>query len=154
MIKKEQIEKYVLDALSDEYFVVSILVKKGNAIEVLIDGDKGVSIQKCVDVSRAIEQQLDRDAEDFELNVSSAGLGKPFKVHRQYLKNIGREVEVSPAEGKPISGILKKVDNKGFDLEVNTLEKSDNKKKKVETTNNIRFQFDDKPKVKNIISFK
>jgi len=154
MIKKEQIEKYVLDALSDEYFVVSIQVKKGNAIEVLLDGDQGVSIQKCVDVSRAIEQQLDRDTEDFELNVSSAGLGKPFKVYRQYLKNIGQEVEVSPAEGKPVSGILKDVDDKGFDLEVKTLEKAENSKKKVEVTNIIRFLFDDKPKVKNIISFK
>lgn len=154
MIKKEQIEKYVLDAINDEYFIVSIQVKKGNAIEVLLDGDQGVSIQKCVDVSRAIEQQLDRDAEDFELNVSSAGLGKPFKVYRQYLKNIGQVVEVSPTEGKPVSGILKNVDDKGFDLEVKTLEKAENSKKKVEITNIIRFLFDDKPKVKNIISFK
>jgi ribosome maturation factor RimP len=148
MIKKEQIEEYVLDALSEEYFVVSIQVKKGNAIEVLIDGDNGLSIQKCIDVSRSIEQKLDRDSEDFELNVSSAGLGKPFKVHRQYTKNIGQEVEVAPAEGKQVSGIIKNVDDKGFDLEVKTLEKT------TEVIKTLRFQFDENPKVKNIISFK
>jgi len=152
MIKKEQIEKYTQEALSDEYFIVSIQVRKGNIIDVIIDGDNGVNIQKCIDVSRAVEGKLDRDIEDFELNVSSAGLGKPFKVHRQYKKNTGKEVEVTPANEKQVSGVIKSVDDDGFDLEVKTIEKE--KKKKIEVLKTLRFNFKDSPGVKNIISFK
>ena len=154
MINKQLIEQLALQELSDEYFVVNISIKKGNVIEVIIDGDHGVTIQKCIDVSRSIEHNLDRDTEDFELSVSSAGLGKAFKVHRQYLKNIGNEVEVAPTEGKPVAGVLKQVDDEGFDLEVTTFERPGEKKKKVEVVKTIRFRFDSKPKVKNIISFK
>lgn len=154
MIKKELVETLALEALTDEYFIVSISIKKGNAIEVVIDGDNGVTIQKCVDVSRSIESNLDRESEDFELSVFSSGLGKAFKVHRQYIKNIGSEVEVDPAEGKPLSGILSSVDNEGFDIETKTIERPEKGKKKVEVTSRQRFLFSDKPKVKNIISFK
>lgn len=154
MISKEQIEPLALNALSEEYFIVDISVKKGNVIEVTIDGDKGVSIQKCVDVSRSIENNLDRDAEDFELSVSSAGLGKPFKVKRQYEKNIGNEVEVVSGEGKPISGNIVGVDDEGFELEIKTKEKVADSKKKVEVVKKHRFLFSSKPKVRNIISFK
>jgi ribosome maturation factor RimP len=154
MIKKETIEAFAINALTDEYFIVNISVKKDNNIEVVIDGQNGVSIQKCVDVSRAIESNLDREVEDYELSVFSAGLGKPFKVYRQYLKNIGKEVEVSPSEGKPVSGILASVDNNGFELEITTTQKAEGSKKKVEVTNKTRFNFDTKPKVKNIITFK
>lgn len=154
MIKKETIEKYAIEALSEEYFIVNISVKSGNVIEVVIDGDQGVNIQKCVDVSRKIETNLDRETDDFELSVFSAGLGKPFKVFRQYVKNIGKEVEVTSAGEKPVSGILKAVDELGFDLEVTELEKLENKKKKVEVVKTTRFLFTDSPEVKNIISFK
>ena len=153
MINKQLIEQLALQELSDEFFIVNITIKKGNVIEVTIDGDHGVTIQKCIDVSRSIEHNLDRDAEDFELNVSSAGLGKPFKVYRQYVKNIGQDVEVVATESKPVAGVLKQVDKEGFDLEVTTIGR-DEKKKKVEVVKTIRFQFDSKPKVKNIISFK
>jgi ribosome maturation factor RimP len=154
MISKELVETLVLKELSEEYFVVNISIKKGNFIEIVIDGDQGVNIQKCVDVSRSVEGSLDREAEDFELSVSSAGLGKPFKVYRQYIKNIGKEVEVTPAEGKPISGIIKQVDEDGFDLQVSVLERPENSKKKVEVVKTHRFAFNSMPKVKNIISFK
>jgi ribosome maturation factor RimP len=154
MIKKELIEKLASSDLSEEYFIVSITIKKGNIIEVLIDGDNGVTIQKCIDVSRSIENNLDREEEDFELSVSSAGISKPFKVYRQYTKNIGKKVEINTIDNKPISGILKSVDEKGFDLEVITLERLEKKKKKVEVVKTHRFEFEAKPEVKNIISFK
>ena len=154
MIKKELVETMALKALTDEYFIVSISIKKDNAIEVVIDGDNGVTIQKCVDVSRSIESNLDREADDFELSVFSSGLGKPFKVHRQYLKNVGTEVEVEPDEGKPMSGVLTNVDNEGFDIESITSERLEKGKKKVEVINRQRFLFSDKPKVRSIISFK
>ena len=154
MISKELIKNTVLKELTDEYFIVSISVTKNNKIDVLMDGDNGISIQKCIDISRSIEQSLDRDAEDFELSVSSPGLGKPLKVYRQYVKNIGQTVEVSTGEDKPVSGTIKSVDEKGFELEVKTLEKAENKKKKVEVVKVLRYEFDTNPTVKNIISFK
>lgn len=154
MIKQELIENLVSDALTDEYFIVQVSVKKGNVIDVIIDGDNGVAIQKCVEVSRQIEQNLDRETEDFELTVSSAGLSNPFLVYRQYLKNIGKEVEVKTGNEKPITGTIKEVDLIGFDLETRTLEKEEGKNKKVEVVKTIRFNFDSKPEVKNSISFK
>ena len=154
MIKQELIEKLVSEALTDEYFIVEVTVKKGNVIDVVIDGDEGVTIQKCVDVSRQIEQNLDRETEDFELTVSSAGLGNPFLVNRQYLKNIGKKVEVKTDNEKPVTGILIRVDHEGFELETSTLEKEEGKNKKVEVIKTLRFNFDSKPEVKNSISFK
>ena len=154
MITNEQIEKLVLEAIEEEFFLVAISIKKGNVIEVLLDGDNGISIQKCVEVSRHIEGSLDRELEDFELSVSSAGLGRAFKVYRQYVKNIGNEVEVNSKEGKPVKGTLTKVDEQGFEIEVKTKERLENKKKKVEVIQNFQFLFSDEPEVKNIISFK
>lgn len=154
MISKELIETLTLKALTEEYFIVEVSIKKGNAIEVIIDGDNGVSIQKCVEVSRSIENSLDRETEDFELMVASAGLSKHFKVYRQYLKNIGKEVEVVTGEGKPMAGVIVQVDEEGFDLEVKSLEKAPNSKKKVEVVNKHRILFSLAPKVRNIISFK
>lgn len=154
MIKKELIEKLATAGLSEEYFIVDISVKKGNVIDVLVDGDNGVTIQKCIDVSRSIEHNLDREAEDFELSVSSAGLGKPLKVYRQYVKNIGKKVEVNVEENKPLAGTLKSVDENGFELETVSMERLEKKKKKVEVVKVHRFEFDAKPVVKNIISFK
>lgn len=154
MITNEQIQNLVQEAIEEEYFIVSVSVKKGNVIEVLLDGDNGISIQKCVEVSRHVEGNLDRDIEDFELSVSSAGLGRAFKVHRQYTKNIGREVEVNPKNEKPVKGVLTKVDDDGFEIEVKTKERLENKKKKVEVIHNYRFLFIDEPEVKNIITFK
>jgi len=154
MIKQEQIKKLAQEALSDEFFIVGITVSSTNSIEVTIDGDKGVTIQKCVEVSRHIEQGLDRETDDFELSVYSAGLGRPFNVYRQYVKNIGEKVEVLMPNIKPISGIVKSVDEAGFDLEITTLEKEEGSKKKIEVIKVQRFTFDSNPEVKNIISFK
>jgi ribosome maturation factor RimP len=154
MLSKELIENIVRNALTEEYFIVEISISKSNEIEVIIDGDHGVNIQQCVDLSRSIEQALNRDEDDFELSVSSAGLGKSFRVFRQYVKNIGKEVEVAVSENKPMKGTLKSVDELGFELEVTSLEKLEDKKKKVVITRTQRVEFASKPTVKNIISFK
>ncbi len=154
MINKERIEKLALEALSEEYFIVGISVSTGNTIDVIIDGDKGVNIQKCIDVSRQIEQGLNRDEEDFELSVYSAGLGQPLKVYRQYLKNIGNKVEVIVKNEKSLTGTITNVDETGFDLEIKTKEKKEGSKKKTEITKINRIAFESNPDVRNIISFK
>ena len=154
MIKQEFIEKLITEVLTEEYFIVEVNVNTGNRIDIIIDGDYGVNIQKCVEISRHVEQKLDRETEDFELNVSSAGLSNPFKIYRQYLKNIGKKVEVKLINNNPITGILNKVEPDGFELETSTLEKQEGKSKKVEVVKTLRFNFEDNPEVKNSISFK
>jgi ribosome maturation factor RimP len=154
MVQQEYIEKIVSDVLTDEYYIIDVSVNKSNVIEVVIDGDKGVTIQKCVEISRHIEEVLDRETDDFELSVFSAGLGNPFRVYRQYLKNIGEAVEVKLTGKNPVKGIIKNVDENGFDLETKILVKEEGKNKKVEVVKLVQFNFNDQPEVRNSITFK
>lgn len=73
-----------------DLFLISCKISPLNQIEIIIDGDEGVSIQDCLDCSRAVENNLDREEEDFELSVLSAGISNPLQTTRQYIKNIGR----------------------------------------------------------------
>ena len=111
MIEKIKILELVNNALEgSDKFLVNLKITPDNRIYVDIDGDNGVTIDDCIELSRAIESQLDRDAEDFELNVSSAGADQPLKMTRQYRKNIGYEVEVLTADGRKLKGILADAD--------------------------------------------
>ena len=154
MIQKETINKLISEVLDDEYFVVSLKISKDNKIQIDIDGDNGVSIEKCVEVSRYVEHSLDRDEEDFELSVSSAGLSQPYKVMRQYQKNLGREVEVDPVNGKPFKGVLKEADENKFSVEVVTREALEGKKKKVDVARLHTFKYEEVNGVKTVISLK
>ena len=154
MINEELIRSLIEEKLTDDIFVVDIQVSAGNAISVLIDSDKGLSIDQCVAFSRQIEHNLDRDAEDFELEVSSPGLTHPFKVLRQYQKNIGREVEIATTDGSKHTGILKEAGENGITLEENRRERVEGKKKKVTVTETVQFSFDQIRTAKSVISFK
>ena len=93
MILKEDIEKLADEFLyGTDMFIVKLNVGSDNKITIYIDGDNGVTIDDCVGLSRFIENEYDRETEDFELNVSSAGIDQPFINLRQYLKNIERPV--------------------------------------------------------------
>jgi ribosome maturation factor RimP len=85
---------------------VDVRVSEGNAISILLDDDEGTSIAKCIALSRHLEDELDRDAEDFSLDVSSPGLDQPLKMHRQYQKNIGRDVQLKIREAGKVAGKL------------------------------------------------
>jgi ribosome maturation factor RimP len=91
-------------------FIVEVKVHPGNKIFLFIDGDNGVNIADCQKLSRYIESKLNRDNEDFELNVSSSGLDRPFGMFRQYRNNIGKEVEIILVDGEKISGIIENTD--------------------------------------------
>ena len=91
MIDKFKVLDIVKDALEgSDKFLVSMKITPDNRIFVDIDGDNGINIDDCIELSRTIENQLDRDEEDFELNVSSAGADAPLKMPRQYRRQIGR----------------------------------------------------------------
>ena len=108
MIDLDKIRKTAEDAVAgSDLFVVDLKVAPGNEIELLIDSDSSVSIESCAALSRAIEAEMDRDIEDFGLTVSSAGVGEPLKVFRQYKKLIGRPVEVVLKSGIKITAELR-----------------------------------------------
>lgn len=110
MISEEGIRKLVEQKIGEgPLFLVDLNIAPGNKIRVELDGDKGISIDDCVEVSRYIENSLDRDTEDFELQVSSAGLDKPLRNRRQYVKNIGREVAIRLNDGTERVGIIEGV---------------------------------------------
>ena len=112
MILKDTVKQIVESFLSNkDYYLVDIIVTKDNRISVEIDHFEGVSIDFCIELSKEIESRLDRETEDYELEVSSAGLTEPFKVLKQYEKNIGNEVEVLTKAGIKMTGVLKSSDS-------------------------------------------
>nr|WP_321405740.1 ribosome assembly cofactor RimP [uncultured Carboxylicivirga sp.] len=137
----------------DDVFIVELAVRPGNKIVLVIDSDNGIPISYCIEVSKLIDSQLDREVEDFELEVSSAGIGQPFKVKRQYHKNIGNDVEVLTADGAKVKGKLTTVAEDGFSVEVEEKVKLEGKKRKELQVRLIDFKFDEVKQVKDIISF-
>lgn len=97
-----------------DLFLVEVSVSPMNEVEVVIDSDTSVTIDRCVELSRAIEAQFDRDTEDFELSVMSAGVGQPLKLQRQYQKALGKPVEVVLKNGMKYSGELAAADEKAI----------------------------------------
>ena len=117
MIDSKEIRNFVEKELEGtDLFLVDVKVKPENLIEVEIDSDGPVSIEECEKLTRAIESEFDRDKEDYTLEVGSAGITSPFKVKRQYLKYIGREVEVVLKDGKKLTGVLKSANDEGFSV--------------------------------------
>lgn len=99
-------------------FLVEVVVKPGNAIRVHLDTPEGISIEECAELSRFLNESLDRDVEDYSLEVSSPGLGGAFRVKQQYEKNEGREIEVLHRDGTRVKGTLESVSDSGIVLKV------------------------------------
>ncbi len=149
MIEKERIVKLTEEHLQDtNKYIVSLQVKNNNIINLYIDGDDSVTINDCVELSRHIESNLDRENEDFELNVSSAGLDQPFKVFRQYLKNINKDISVIKTDGQKLNGKLLEANKDGILIEIPANKKKNTEKKE------IPIDFIDIKETKSIISFK
>ena len=119
MIEKETVRSLVNQWLEGkEYFLTDLSVSPDNRIVVEIDHKEGVWIDDCVNLSRYIDQHLNRDVEDYELEVGSAGIGQPFKVLQQYLNHVGKEVEVITVGGEKLRGILAEANAEGITLTV------------------------------------
>lgn len=155
MIEKDVIRHLVEDKLaSSNNYLVDVTVKPGNVIVVEIDNDEGVCIDDCAELSRYIEEHLDREAEDFELEVGSAGVTTPFKVLRQYVKNIGQEVEVLLLSGVKRVGILKQADESGVVITVEKMVKPEGAKRKMKVVEDEAYTFDEIKYTKYLINFK
>jgi ribosome maturation factor RimP len=98
-------------------YVTGVRVSPLNQITVFIDGDEGVRIEDCVALSRAIESQLDRDHNDFALDVSSHGAGSPLVMPRQYRRHVGRELDLKLENGDRVTGTLTGADESGLTVE-------------------------------------
>ena len=144
-----------MNELNCGLFIVDISISATNVIHLELDKAEGyVSINECMSVSRNIEHNLDREWEDFELHVSSAGLDKPFRVLAQYAKNIGREVKVVTTDGKKMEGTLSAANEKEITLETSRKEKIEGKKKKELIVEQHVFPMNQIKETKIVISFK
>lgn len=140
------IAKELIESLVEKYvegtdiFLVSLSISSTNVIVVEIDADSSVDIDACVSLSNYIESNLDRDKEDFELTVTSASLSDPFKVHRQYLKNVGKMVTVTTAQRKYQGTLLAVTDDSVTVKHIDVVKvPPKNKKKEMEFTTEIPF---------------
>ena len=154
MIDSKKIKALVDEWLDGkEYFFVDATVDKENKIVVEIDHKEGVWIEDCCDLSRFIEAHLNRDEEDFELEVGSAVIGQPLKVLQQYKNNIGNEVEVMMADGKKVQGIMTDANESGFTLCFQEKQKVEGKKRPVLVEVTKEFKYDEVKWVKAVIQF-
>ncbi|MBR1838248.1 MAG: ribosome assembly cofactor RimP [Bacteroidaceae bacterium] len=154
MIDKHVVENIVSQWLEGkDYFLTALTISPDNRIVVEIDHQEGVWIDDCVELSRFIEEHLDRDEQDFELEVGSAGIGQPFKVLRQYQNHIGDTVEVAPKTGRKYVGTLTKVSEEGFTIEVEQKVKHEGQKRPQLEIVEMPFRFDDVRTVKYVIEF-
>ena len=101
---------------NESLFLIDFSVTENNQIRVIIDGDKGVTVNDCISISRAIEHNIDRDEIDFSLDVSSAGVSEPLLIPRQFFKNIGRNLKVKTRDNDVCQGKLEKVDSENIEL--------------------------------------
>ncbi len=136
-----------------DYYLVDVSVSPDNLISVEIDNDKGVSIDDCVELSRYIESKLNREQEDFELEVGSSGITSPFKILRQYLKNIGNEVEMFLKSGIKLIGILKAADENGATITVEKKVKAEGKKCRTTVEEDHTYSFGEIKYTKYLIRF-
>lgn len=155
MITQQHIRELVIEKLGDsESYLVEVNIALGNRITITLDNDNNVGIAECVAVSRWVEHNLDRETDDFSLEVSSPGLDQPFKVFRQYLKNKGREVEVKLLDGTKLEGVLVDADEtNGVVLEEQKREKVEGKKTKQLVTRRHEIPFTNLKETKIIIKF-
>ena len=155
MITKVKIQDIISETVKEkEAFIVDLSISSSNKINILIDSDKGFTIDDCVEVSRIVENEFDRDVEDFELEVSSAGLSEPFKVKEQYKKNLSNDVETITKEGIKIKGVLSDVTDTDFEIEESKMVKVEGKKKKQNVIEKRRFAYDQVKSTKIVIKFK
>ncbi|WP_278599249.1 ribosome assembly cofactor RimP, partial [Bacteroides nordii] len=137
-----------------DYFLVEVTVSPDDKIVVEIDHAEGVWIEDCVELSRFIESKLNREEEDYELEVGSAGIGQPFKVVQQYYNHIGSEVEVLTKSGKKLAGVLKEADEEKFVVTVQKKVKLDGAKRPKLMEEDETFRYDEIKYTKYLISFK
>ena len=158
MISKKLVAALIyerIEELDNGLFVVSLNITPSNQINVELDKHVGgVSVKDCMSVSRNVEHNLDREEQDFELHVSSAGLDKGLRVFAQYQKNVGREVKVKLHEGGKVEGKMIEATPEKITIQTTRKERIEGKKKKQTIVEDLVFDMDKVKETKIVISFK
>ena len=155
MIERHTIQQLVEEWLQQsDYVLVDITISSDNRIVVEIDHADGVWIDDCASLSRYIEEHLDRDAEDYELEVGSAGLGQPFKVPQQYVNHVGKAVEVVDNAGVKRRGVLTHADDAHFTVSCEEKQTVEGKKRPQKVNVDYTYGYDEVKSVKYLIAFK
>lgn len=144
-MKVQELKKFVETRLEGtSYYLIEVREESGDRFVVEIDSDEGVDIDFCTDLAQAIDAEFPReeDSDDYELEVGSAGLTSPFKVLRQYQKNIGQDIEVLTRDGRKMHGVLRAADPDKFTLEYTVKEKPEGSKRPVEVSKREDFPYD------------
>ncbi|MCB0398413.1 MAG: ribosome assembly cofactor RimP [Flavobacteriaceae bacterium] len=136
-----------------DLFLIDFDVLSDNTIKIVIDGDHGVSVEDCMLVSRAIEHNLDREEEDFSLEVASAGATTPMSHKRQYKKNIGRTVDVTATNNQKFEAILTNANDDSIILEWKAREPKEVGKGKVTVHKKVKLAYNDIIEAKVKIKF-
>jgi ribosome maturation factor RimP len=137
-----------------QYYILELDIKPGNIIKLELESMGPVSILDCVDISRQIEHNLDREEEDFSLQVASPGIDKPLRDPRQYIKNVGRSLEIRLTEGIEVEGELMAADEKGIKLQTKRKERVPGKKKKILIEEELDLSYTEIKQAKIKINFK
>ena len=149
----------IIDAIEGEIvarglFLIEVTVSKDNDVEITIESEEGiVELEDCVALSRYFESRFDREQEDYSLTVTSAGLDQPFKVLKQYLKSVGKKVEVQLKGGKKMVALLEEADQESITLKYSQKEAVEGKKKKEIVEHVDRFTMDQVNSVRPFIEF-
>ena len=149
----------IIDAIDSEIvarglYIIEVTVSKDNDVEVTIESEEGkVELEDCVAISRFFETKFDRETEDYSLTVTSAGLDQPFKVLKQFVKAVGKKVEVQLKGGKKMVAVLEAADEESITLKYSQKEAVEGKKKKEIVEHVDRFTMDQVNSVKPFIEF-
>jgi ribosome maturation factor RimP len=151
---RDRVENLLEEAFEENnsLFLIELKVDNNNHISVIIDGDEGVAVSDCIAVSRKIEHNLDREEEDFSLEVASAGVSQPLTLPRQYKKNVGRKLAVTTSKEK-IEGELVSVEDEAITLRWKTREPKPVGKGKVTVTKEAVLPIEEIDEAKVIITF-
>lgn len=144
MIDVKQVQTIAEDFLREKpYELITVKVSPLNEILVEIDSFDGVDVDFCVEMSHYIQDHLDREVEDYELEVGSVSITDPFKTKMQYDKNLGNDVEVLTKDGRKLHGVLVNVEDDMFEIEFEAMVKNEGDKKKHKEIQQLQFHYDD-----------
>ncbi|MEG0925744.1 MULTISPECIES: ribosome assembly cofactor RimP [Chryseobacterium] len=152
---RKRIEELLNEFLEtrEDLFLIDLKFSTGDDITVILDGDNGVSLQDCLDASRAVEFNMDREEHDFSLQVMSAGLSEPLSTPRQFRKNLGREIEVMLEDASKIEGELSKADEEKITLVLRYRKPKDIGKGKVDVEEEKEIPYSEIKKALVVIKF-
>ncbi|QJP33539.1 ribosome assembly cofactor RimP [Nonlabens sp. Ci31] len=152
---KEKVEKLLKEAFEEraDLFLIDFKMGAGNEIKVIIDGDDGVKLSDCMFFSRAVEHNLDREEYDFSIEVLSAGASSPLSFPRQFIKNLGRDIQIVDREKRTETGLLKLANEEGITIVWKAREPKPIGKGKVTVEKEWALKYEDIKQAKVVIKF-